>query len=468
MRFNAARSIACACAVVAAGAFAAVLPATSAAEVGTQCSGENVEGRGSSLQAKAQAELWDPKFNDSKSKKSCSGGKKGTEPKPTVKYESTSSGSGMRTWGIETKNESELKGFGATNAFIGTDEPPDEKQQGEAEAKESTKTAGSLLEIPVAQESVAIIMNLPTGCTAKSEASGATGRLVLNNKTLEEIFAGKIKTWAGIKDDGDKVSSKACEEEPITVVVREDGSGTTHILKRYLDLIEPAKLLIKAGTEETWGELSVEAGNTVWPEEAHVTKPAEKGGGEEINKVLEAPSRIGYVNVAEARANVKFVGGSGGEGGEGKSSFWAELENSAKGKGEKIKYTYQDPAEGGDVITRSNSNCKKTAFTNGTEPVPPPTVKESWSGLTTAVPEQGPTAVKEKTYPLCGLTYDLAFTKYSLLLGGTLKEATQVNNFLQWVVEKKGGQTELLGNDYYPLPKNVDTIAAKGAEEVGF
>jgi hypothetical protein len=49
--------------------------------------------------------------------------------------------------------------------------------------------------------------------------------------------------------------------------------------------------------------------------------------------VLEKPGRIGYVNLAEARANASFVPPVGGA---GEATFWAMLQNSEKSGG---KYT---------------------------------------------------------------------------------------------------------------------------------
>ena len=92
-----------------------------------------------------------------------------------------------------------------------------------------------------------------------------------------------------------------------------------------------------------------------------------------------------------------------------------------------------------------------------------------WNTVTTSVPgDLAP--VKEKTYPLCNFTYALALTKYSLVSakGATEGEATTVANFLNFVAEKKGGQAELVEQDYYPLPKNVATEVSTGATSIGF
>ena len=77
----------------------------------------------------------------------------------------------------------------------------------------------------------------------------------------------------------------------------------------------------------------------------------------------------------------------------------------------------------------------------------------------------------QKKYTLCGLTYDLAFTSYSSYPSTSLGEATTVNNYLQFVVNAKGGggQKLIAGHDYLALPKgNVLEEAQKGAANITF
>jgi ABC-type phosphate transport system substrate-binding protein len=434
-----------------------------------RCSGApSIGGQGSSLQKVAQEKLWIPSFTEtSTSTLACAGkAKQGDEKKLTVTYNPSGSGAGLRSWGAESKSPSEIV-FGVTNAFVGTDEPPNEGQVGEIEKQESTDTPDTLETIPVAQEAVAIIVDLPEAegvhCTANS--TGATGRLTITDEELQKIYLGTIKTWGGISGDGDELKPAACDSATITPVVRFDQSGTTHIFKRYLNLINPASFETEKGTSETWGQLSEGAGNTVWPKEAKVIRPAVKGGGELIKTVTETPGRIGYVNVAEAREHAAFVPPTGGK---GTSTFWLKLENAQKGSGLHVKLTFEDPATNEEEGSPAESNCAKTAYTNGENPFPPPAVTEFWNNVTTSIP--GPDSVAEKDYSLCGLTYDLAFTKYSLLSGkgATEGEAESVENYLTFVASKKAGDGELKKDDYSPLPKAVLTIAEKGAAKVAF
>jgi ABC-type phosphate transport system substrate-binding protein len=429
----------------------------SAGTVATQCSGAEIGGQGSSLQKVAQEDIWIPGFKTSTAKTACSG-KQGDKKVPVISYNPSGSGAGLRSWGAEDKSSSEVS-FAPTNAFVGTDEPPNATQISEIEKNESTLTSNTLETIPVAQESVAIIVHLPSGCSANSTTTGATGRLVFSNATLQGIYAGTLKEWGEIKDGGDTITGTGCATDPIVPVARFDQSGTTHILKRYLGLINTAKLQTENETSETWGDLSEGSQNTVWPKAAGVEKPTVKGGGEVIAKVAAVAGSVGYVNLAEARDSAALIPP---EGGANEPMFWVEVQNGTKGKGAKAVATYEDPALNGEVAAPGDANCKKTAYTNGSSSFPPPSIFGTWNEVTTSI------TAKEKDYSLCGMTYDLAFTTYSLLPGTSEAEATAVHDYVRFITGKKEGQKELEGNDYEPLPKEVGVEAVDGANEIGF
>jgi len=77
----------------------------------------------------------------------------------------------------------------------------------------------------------------------------------------------------------------------------------------------------------------------------------------------------------------------------------------------------------------------------------------------------------EKKYPLCDLTYILAFQNYSGYSGATKESATTANNYINYIVngKAKGGQDEIAGHDYLALPKGVLVEEAqKGATLIAF
>jgi ABC-type phosphate transport system substrate-binding protein len=443
MTLLSARRFASACILSAATVIALAAPGAANATLGTQCSGANLKGGGSSLQNLAQVETWGPEFNKSTNVTACSGtqGSKGT---PKITYEGTlGSGGGMEKWGINGK------AFDASFGYIGTDEPPDATQLAEIQSLSSNPSEASVETIPVLQGAIANIVNLPTGCTAS--APKFKGRFVLNNVTLEKIWRGEITNWTEIKDGGD-VFTGTCAGE-IKRVVRLDQSGSTHILKKYLGLINEEKTVFegKGWSEISEGKLNVED----WP--GTVVRPSGTGGGKLVAKVAETPSSIGYANLADAYNNGAFTTG----GGPKTSKFWVPVQNNGlTTEGAK----YADPAVKKEKPVLGNANCKKTEYTDGKTAFPPKsTLNTPWNEVTTST--------TEPKYTLCGLTYVLSLKGFSKYPGTTLEEATSASNYLLFELNTKagGGQKLIKNKNYEELPKGpISTLANAGAKEVTF
>ena len=228
---------------------AAALVAPGVASATGHCEGPSIEGNGATFQGPAQ-KLWNTGFNNTLLTGSCEVGKFKVG-EPTVTYKETGSGPGLKSWGNGAPGTGD---FSAKNAFVGTDEPPNKEQKENIE-KEGEVTSGKLLTIPVVQGADTIVVHLPTGCTVKDKV--APGRLVLSNASLERIFHGTLINWKEIKDSKEKFKGKkgACNV-PIKRVVRKEGSGTTSIFKKYLNLETVAQ-----GAEE----FEVEGiGKTTW------------------------------------------------------------------------------------------------------------------------------------------------------------------------------------------------------------
>jgi len=447
----------CILSAVALAAF--VAPGAANASIGEQCSGSNITGQGSTLQKLAQVSVWDGDFNTTTATRACSG-TQGSKGKPTITYNSTGSGAGLESWGA---NGSATTNFGASNAWVSTDEPPNSTQISEIEAHGKTELSfpGTVLTIPVLQGAVAVIVNLPAGCEGVSKANAH--RIVLDNATLEKIYRGTITKWSEITDSEDKLlaeKGKTCNPEtPITPIARKDGSGTTHIFKKYLDLINKGAFETEKAESKTWTEISEGAENTTWPAAAHVVKPAATGGGALVSKVAETPSSIGYANLADARSNGSFTSPKNGP---YTSRFWVEVQNNGTQTTGTI--TYAEPSTNGTGEAVANANCASTEYTNGEEvPFPPSSVTEPWNEVTTNT--------TEKNYPICGLTYALSLHSYSKYPGTTLQEATTAANFLYYVlgVGPQGGQSLIANHDYLALPSGaVQTEATAGVEKIRF
>ncbi|HXB15577.1 MAG TPA: substrate-binding domain-containing protein [Solirubrobacteraceae bacterium] len=463
MRHLSARGIMLAC-LAAIAALALAVPGSALAKGNpNQCSGVAIEFKGSSFQKSLQLKL-DPAFNASPAKTACNGSQ-GSKGKPGITYHSTGSGCALRTWGIENQGLgaggvecNETINYGPTTALAATDDPPNPNQIKEVEAQESKPTEESVLTIPVASGAITIIMHLPTNCEGTS--AWTAGRLVIGDKELEGVFAGTVKKWGELKAGGDKLTgtggktNEECENEKIQPAVRKDESGSTHILDKFLFLTDKGSLADAKGSH-TWAERAEGAINTTWPTAANVATPSGTGGGKLAELVANTPGDIGYVDLATARGNSAF----GSAGGANHPTFWAEVESENK----KGKAKYAEPSLNGENGTTSTANCKKTVYANykegKEEPFPPPAATEAWNEVTTKT--------SEKTYPLCGLTYVVSLTKYSLVPGTSKEEVQTVEDFVKFMLDKKGGQKIDGEGDYFPLPKPVASLALGGAAQIG-
>jgi ABC-type phosphate transport system substrate-binding protein len=299
-----------------------------------------------------------------------------------------------------------------------------------------------------------------------------TGTGILVGTTVVSISGNELElSKAAIKtspEAGETVTfTAACNAETaITPIVRRDGSGTTHIFKRYLNLINTAKFTDEEGKEVTWGEISEGGANTQWP--AGVVTKEHKGAETcegspcMVTTVAETPSSVAYVNLADVRSNGAFSKKSL-EGGPKFQKFWVPLQNK---EGEE---SYQDPASNKDVEAKASANCAGEEFSNGSAPFPPPSVTAPWDEVTTKL--------TEPKYTLCGFTYVITLNAYSAFTvpTPTLEEATTVHDYLQFVLNtegtagKKGGQSLIVNRDYLPLAKGeVLTEAQNGANRVAF
>lgn len=438
--------LASAAAVTAASAVAFIAPGTASAA----CTGANIEGQGSSLQELAQNEVWRPHFNAK-----CVG----TEQ--VSGYKGTGSGAGLATWGVGKTQHN----FGTAFSFVGTDQPPNPVQKTEIELFSG---GGKVLSIPTLQAAVSVDLHLPTGCTSAESGTSKNpakkfGRLVLTQKEMENIFSRKITLWTQLEGTfGNKILPAGCAAgQEITRVVREDGSGTTAIFKKFLFEINKEPV----SGSETWNDLAEKNKNLGWPEEL-VKLVRAKGGKAVAQKVAETAGSIGYANLADAR-NTKLYTPEGG-GGDKTAVFWALIQNNPHSEKKFI-----DPANNGEVNAKGNSNCDKTKYVDISAEgkkakFPPETTEAAWNEVTAEL--------KQKNYSLCGFTYDLSLTKFSGTesegAAASSAEVETIKGYFNYILS--AGQTHLAGNDYLGLPntgsikKNPTLIAQAGAAKITF
>ncbi len=438
MKFLSARRALSAGIGAAAVAAAFAVPSAASAALPGHCLGTSTEGAGSSFQLEAE-ELWKVGFNANKSV-GCVGG-------PSIKYHSIGSGAGYKEWFVEHH-------YG-TIGFVGTDNTvnPAEKEGVE---KQVNKESSTLLTVPILQGAEAIVVNLPENCTANSKV--AAGRLAMNQDTLEGIYSGSVTKWSEIvaaEGTGNELTGVGCtpSSDTITPVVRKDGSGTTHIFKKFLFQSDGAPLASEDAKEHTWGELGEGSLSTTWPTAAKVVHAETTTNTGVLKEVAAVPGAVGYADLAQARNAA-----NGGYTGQSASRFWVELESERKekstSKGLKIIRKYKDPSSNGDATALAESNCKKTEFSNGKGSFPPPSVTANWN-------EVGAKQFS-KSYALCGLTYVLALSNYEAYEGGSAGEAQTARDYIAFITSKKGGGKEIKGHDFSPLPKQLEPKAEEG------
>jgi len=171
-------------------------------------------------------------------------------------YQSIGSGGGIKQITAGTID------FGASDKFL-TDE-------------ELKAAPGKLLHIPTVMGAVVVTYNLP----------GVAKGLKLKSEDVADIFLGKITKWNDkrIADDNPGVS---LPNEPIIVVHRSDGSGTTAIFTDYLSGVSPE-----------WKKKAGMGASVKWP-----VGLGGKGNEGVAGQVKNTKNSIGYVELAYAFEN---------------------------------------------------------------------------------------------------------------------------------------------------------------------
>ncbi|EJW10964.1 Phosphate ABC transporter, periplasmic phosphate-binding protein PstS [Rhodovulum sp. PH10] len=172
-----------------------------------------------------------------------------------LNYQSIGSGGGIKQILAKTVT------FGATDAPL----------KGEQLDKEG------LVQFPMVMGGIVPVVNLD---------GVAAGDLVLDGKTLADIYLGEVKKWddAAIKklNPNAKLPSTA-----IAVVHRSDGSGTTFNFTNYLNKVSPS-----------WKDKVGSATSVEWP-----VGIGAKGNEGVANNVAQTKGSIGYVEYAYAKQN---------------------------------------------------------------------------------------------------------------------------------------------------------------------
>lgn len=162
-----------------------------------------------------------------------------------VNYQSVGSGAGVKQFMQETVD------FGASDVAMTDDEIKQVKR--------------GVLMLPVTAGSIVLAYNMP----------GV--KLKLSRQQLADVFLGKIKNWNQIGGPN----------EPIKVVYRSDGSGTTGVFTKHLSAISP-----------DWKGKVGEGKTVEWP-----TGVGAKGNEGVTASIVQTKGSIGYIEYGYAQLN---------------------------------------------------------------------------------------------------------------------------------------------------------------------
>jgi ABC-type phosphate transport system substrate-binding protein len=376
------------------------------ASAAVKCTGANITGAGSSLQKIAQTEIWNLGFQN----EVCN-----TGTHPTISYESIGSGAGLKKWNSDGVSGSINTGV----SFVGSDDGPSVAQLNNIE---SVAGGAKVAVIPVAQTAISVVAHPPAGCEVEA----------ITNPDLAAVMEGRIANWSKLE-----TAEGSCNS-PITRVVRKDASGTSYQFKNYLFQIYKKGLFCTTGGTEgkmSWAEMEpigpTETPNISWPETcgekalSSVIRPASTGGGAEVSTVTSTEGSIGYAALPDAKAGL--VGKTG--------SSILEVQNNGQKKG--FEAEFANPAAG------SSANCSAITYK---VPKLSTGLDVDWSQVFGAKP-----AVGGESYPLCTLTYILAFHGYQAA-GFTEAQEVTAADYLNGYLTASTGQAAINSHFYSALP----------------
>ncbi|MGV1048315.1 MAG: substrate-binding domain-containing protein [Solirubrobacterales bacterium] len=314
---------------------------------------------------------------------------------PSVSYET---GAGIPQWTGAIDHDV---------SFLGSDEAPTATQIAAIEA--AAGPGVQLAVIPVAQTAVAIIASPPAGCTVEEVTSG----------DLAALFEGRFTKWSQLD-----TAEGSCASA-VTRVVPKDAEGVATQLKNYLFGLNKKALACAPG-KATWQGLA--ATNTAWPESCServlstLVRPAADGGAAEVATVKATAGAIGFATLPEAEAG---------------GATTLQLQNN--GYAPLAEASFASPASG------AAANCAAMTYKT---PAGGGGLDLDWSQVFGARP-----AIGAGAYPLCMLTYALAFHGYEAA-GFEVGQERTVKDYLNGYVVTATGQAAIASGGYAALPNS--------------
>jgi ABC-type phosphate transport system substrate-binding protein len=352
--------------------------------------------------------------------------------------------------------------------------------------------------------------NDPVGASTGDTLLNETLRVHIPARALEEIWEHKITTWGAIptptggklledemtgvptgQDTGD-----TCANAPIFRIVRQDVSGTTFNFKAYLSILPSAG----EGGPKLWAESEVGKKNVAWPlanasnpgtpvkanegtnvcEETtnHICSAAAASGGGLAKAVTATDGSIGYLDLATARKEDFNIEEKAAD-----DTYWLPLEpvNPTASPGTVDTGVFVEPTvdpgahftkleghkKGADCEGADIRNVPQASSSTNEDPTLGDWSKTIATGGTQQAIEKHPTTA----YPVCAITYDLAFDDDAAAYEDTTSEeqvARAIKDYLTVAVSQYG-QDQLPGEaDYAVLEPELLKDAETGVAAIGW
>lgn len=307
-------------------------------------------------------------------------------------------------------------------SFAASDDPPDGLT-----LFMMRNAAGSSVEvIPVLQTAVAVLANLPAGCSASSSSSPLRAAA----RALQDAYDTETATfWDLFPGQLAEAVPGACRGV-VTPIARSADVAPTRSFKQYLNAVDPLE----------WSGDTLSG--TVWPSNPALSVTASGDTGM-VQTVDSTDGTIGY-------AYLTWASSFGLSGTPDDDGFWVALP-SAGG-------TWAEPEWVESFTLASYPNCDNTNY----GAVPTTTTDADWSNVSGV-------SAAPVNYPICTLSYVLAYTsRYDDLpgLARTYDAGETTRRYLQYVTNSATGQLDVFGYGYGPVPSAIGTTAARGASLV--
>jgi phosphate ABC transporter phosphate-binding protein len=285
-----------------------------------------------------------------------------------VNYQSIGSGGGIAQITAKTVD------------FGGTDAPMNAAERA---------AAPNIIHIPETMGAVVLTYNIP----------GMGSGLNFTGSVIADMFLGTVTRWNAANITSLN-PSMTLPDQPISVVHRSDGSGTTFVWTDYLSKVSPG-----------WASLVGKGKSVNWP-----VGIGAKGNDGVSASVSQTPYSVGYVELAYAASN---------------GLKYAKVENSA---GNFILPTL-------DTTRIAAENAAQTL----------PSGEDIWSDVSIVNPSG------DQSYPISSFTYIVVYRELNVYgFSMTQQRAKALVDFLWWIVHD--GQQFSSALYYVPLPQQVVQI----------